>query len=62
MNLILLRATSTSLIALSLVAIAGCSSSSASGGGSTVTDDGATAAAFSPFCTATLSNDAELMG
>ncbi len=60
MNFLPFTSTSISFIALSLFAVAGCSSST-SGGGSAVTYDGATAATFSPFCTATLDNEASLM-
>lgn len=60
MNLLLRVA--TSLFVPALFAIAGCSSSSPTPVTlNATTGDGATAAAFSPYCTATLENDQMLM-
>lgn len=62
MNQLFFCIRSTSLIALSLVAVAGCSASSSSSGTDGTSYDGVTAAAFTPYCTGTLKNDATLMG
>ncbi len=60
MNKLSRRSIIASVVALSIAATTGCSSSSNAGGGAS-SYDGVTSAAFSAYCTATLTNPTELM-